>query len=585
MSPSDSNSSSSSRGPLQVQDHSTNTEEEEYDRLVVGDDNGEMTLIKDVSISQLETARHLLYVSHAWNQFSELAWQFCLVMFLAAILNYKSLLLVSTYGIAVQTMVCVGSPILGKWVDHAAQTGDRLTLAHRLILTENICVLLATGCCWYLLQIMNINHGEESSFTACTTTTMSITTLWQQQPTISIFLLVGIHFLGALAQVLDKSFLVAVERDWIVIMAHNTRSTITSARHPGDDCWLSQTNVTMKQIDLTCQIIAPAITGWLLTYWAAGNYDDNRVSSDWSSGAILWVGGWNVMALLVEWVCTTRIYRMIPNLSTKLQLQLQDDSQEGNAQEMSETSTLEEQEHHNMLTPHQQPSRCCRLLGFKSLDTYFQQRAVAWGGVGLALLYFNVLTFSGMMTAYLVSRGMSFGRIGTWRGISSAVGLLGTFCYHWSAKRFRLEFTGLWSIIFEFACLSVTFGSIFIVSNDDLSLTLLIAGVLPSRIGLWVYDIAMTQMMQEVVAPPVRGSVGGTQNSMNAVCELLPYLLGIIFSKPSQFHVFIVGGYVAVAIAMVLYIIGVYIPHRKEGLIIETSKDSGAFELVETGTQ
>jgi iron-regulated transporter 1 len=385
-----------------------------------------------------------------------------------------------------------------------------------------------------------------------------------QQP-ISILLLVGIHFLGGLAQVLDKSFLVAVERDWIVVMAHNA---------PGE-YWLSQTNVTIKQIDLTCQIVAPAISGWLLTYWA-GN-DDNSVS-DWG-GAILWVGGWNVMALLVEWICTARIYGMLPILSRKLQLH---DSQEVNAKEINETSSREEEQPQHMLTPHQQPS-CCKVLGLESLDIYFQQRAVAWGGVGLSLLYFNVLSFSGMMTAYLVSRGMPFGRIGTWRGISSAVGLLGTFCYHWSAKKFQLEFTGLWSIIFEFACLSVTFGSIF-VSDDGLSLTLLITGVLPSRIGLWVYDIAMTQMMQEFVAPPFRGSVGGTQNSMNAVCELLPYLLGMIFSKPSQFHVFIVGGYVAVAIAMVLYIIGVYIPHRKDRRILET-KDSGAFELVETGTQ
>jgi iron-regulated transporter 1 len=545
MSPSDSDNGV----PLQVQDHSNKVEE--HDRLV-GDDDRDIPIENDASISQVATARRLLYVSHAWNQFSELAWQFCLVIFLAAILNYESLLLVSTYGVAVQTMVCVGSPILGKWVDHAAETGDRLTLARRLILTENICVLIATGCSWYLLQIMNRNGA--SSFSDSTTTTDAML----QQP-ISILLLLGIHFLGALAQVLDKSFLVAVERDWIVVMAQNV---------PGDD-WLAQTNVTMKQIDLTCQIVAPAISGWLLTYWA-GN-DDNNSVSDWS-GAIWWVGACNMMALLIEWICTARIYHMVPSLSRKLQLQRHDDSQEVNAQEFSESSRREEH----------QP-KCCRLLGLESLDIYFQQRTVAWGGVGLALLYFNVLSFSGMMTAYLVSRGMPFRRIGTWRGISSAVGLLGTFCYHWSAKRYRLEFTGLWSIIFEFACLSVTFGSIF-VSDDDLSLTLLITGVLPSRIGLWVYDIAMTQMMQKLVAAPVRGSVGGTQNSMNAVCELLPYLLGMVFSKPGQFHVFIIGGYVAVAIAMVLYIIGVYIPYRKYRQLLPT-KDSGAFEMVETGTQ
>ena len=63
------------------------------------------------------------------------------------------------------------------------------------------------------------------------------------------------------------------------------------------------------------------------------------------------------------------------------------------------------------------------------------------------------------------------------------------------------------------------------------------------------------------MAPLVRGNVGGTQNYMNALFELLPYLLGMIYSKPSQFHVFIVGGYAAVAIATLLYIIRDYIPH------------------------
>jgi hypothetical protein len=42
-------------------------------------------------------------------------------------------------------------------------------------------------------------------------------------------------------------------------------------------------------------------------------------------------------------------------------------------------------------------------------------------GLGLALLYFNVLTFSGMMTAYLVSKGMALLSIGMWRDVASTV--------------------------------------------------------------------------------------------------------------------------------------------------------------------
>ena len=44
---------------------------------------------------------------------------------------------------------------------------------------------------------------------------------------------------------------------------------------------------------------------------------------------------------------------------------------------------------------------------------------------------------------------------------------------------------------------------------------------------------------------------------------LLPFGLGMIYSEPSQFVVFIIGGYLAVGLAMVLYIVGICIDHNK----------------------
>jgi hypothetical protein len=73
-----------------------------------------------------------------------------------------------------------------------------------------------------------------------------------------------------------------------------------------------------------------------------------------------------------------------------------------------------------------------------------------------------------------------------------------------------------------------------------------------------VYDISMTQIMQERVDANVRGSVGGTQTALNAVFELLPNLLAMIYDKPNQFYVLVIAGYLSVFIAMLLYARGVY---------------------------
>ena len=99
------------------------------------------------------------------------------------------------------------------------------------------------------------------------------------------------------------------------------------------------------------------------------------------------------------------------------------------------------------------------------------------------------------MTAYLVWKGMRMDTIGVWRGVSSAVGLAGTFVFHFLSKRITLIDTGMCSIIFQFFCLSLSFASLF-VDDFNASLTMLIFGVCASRVGLWVFDISVTQLMQ-----------------------------------------------------------------------------------------
>jgi solute carrier family 40 (iron-regulated transporter), member 1 len=171
--------------------------------------------------------------------------------------------------------------------------------------------------------------------------------------------------------------------------------------------------------------------------------------------------------------------------------------------------------------------------------------------------YFNTLTFGGLMMNYLLYRGMGAGSVGIWRGISSAIGLIGTVVYQVASQRYTLMTTGMWSILFQFVCISFSMVSMFI-QDYTLSMSLLILGVCTSRIGLYVFKITVTQLMQLYTPDGIRGSIGGTQNSLNAFFQLSQFALCLIYTNPKDFVVVVAAGYLAVAVAAVLYAFGIY---------------------------
>ena len=83
--------------------------------------------------------------------------------------------------------------------------------------------------------------------------------------------------------------------------------------------------------------------------------------------------------------------------------------------------------------------------------------------------------------------------IGIWRGVASAWGLAGTFVFNFLSKRFSLIDTGMMSVVFQFTFVSLGYASLFIDDNT-ISLGMLMVAVCFSRIGLWVFDIAVTQV-------------------------------------------------------------------------------------------
>jgi len=278
------------------------------------------------SADRLKHARRLLYVSHLCSQFSEVAWQFCLILFLAAFANYGSLILVSTYGLVSGIAVCLTGSKAGRFIDGE----NRLFVAQRFIWTENVSVLIATLFCYVLLE--RTKTAGDVPFTANADPAWSY---WFRSRLdgvpldgVSVAMLIGIHILGSIARILDRGFVVAIERDWIVVMSRlaspsydleptRSLSQHSTGQHMPDEAeraWLSTTNVAMKQIDLSCKVVAPAIAGFFIAAFDDGTNPSH--GGDLSGAAVL-VGLVNAAALVVEYVCTARIYALIPDLATK----------------------------------------------------------------------------------------------------------------------------------------------------------------------------------------------------------------------------------------------------------------------------
>jgi hypothetical protein len=88
----------------------------------------------------------------------------------------------------------------------------------------------------------------------------------------------------------------------------------------------------MRQIDLSCKIVAPALAGFFLSWWTNHHHPSTTTTTTTPTttmspsspqqhadlrGAAVLVGALNVAALIIEYLCTKQIYHLIPDLAIK----------------------------------------------------------------------------------------------------------------------------------------------------------------------------------------------------------------------------------------------------------------------------
>lgn len=530
--------------------------------ITIQEPNEDKELFEDEAIENerhtkafgLRRARRLLYTSRLCYHIAELTWSFGSFLWLAALAGNVSLFWVSAYQLAGRILVLLLVPFLSAKIDGTGSSDNhRSIVMSSWIVGQHVCVMITILLVYGTLESQRTTQDTQSDADLSTS----------DRQTAMIFSKIGLPLIclfGGFAEVFYNVLEIAINRDWIVVMAEEAAGTF-QASSTSSSSWLQDTNVVLRQIYLGCEIAIPLLTGSLMT-----------LKGDSSLWVVFYLKGISMMVVLVS---MHKLCECVPSLQGKPQNTEQSriilpslDDRSINS-DSSDKDVFHMQHKNNPSGNDESQSRCLdQVLCCYCSDCkiYVAQKGLVGAGLGMGLLYMNIMTFGGTMVAYLAETGSaSMALLGLWKGLSNVSAAFGTIAFSYSTT--SLENKGLWSLVVMVTCLSVSAIGIgidqFTTSNNEstslsIGTVLLISGTIASRMGLWGYDLCVTQLYQNNVPEPLRGKVGGTQTILNNAFEFVPFLLTMVISKVEYFWIVMVVGYTSVSAALCLYFFGTY---------------------------
>ncbi|KAJ8004760.1 hypothetical protein DPEC_G00139630 [Dallia pectoralis] len=102
------------------------------------------------------------------------------------------------------------------------------------------------------------------------------------------------------------------------------------------------------------------------------------------------------------------------------------------------------------------------------------------------------------------------------------------------------------------------------------SIILLFLGVITARIGLWSFDLTVTQLLQENICESERGVVNGVQSSMNYLMDLLHFIMVISAPQPQHFGILVIISVLFITTGHTMYFLYARKAKRKPSVRLDT---------------
>ncbi|XP_027721596.1 solute carrier family 40 member 1 [Vombatus ursinus] len=502
------------------------------------------------------SAKFLLYLGHALSTWGDRMWHFAVSVFLVELYG-NSLLLTAVYGLVVAGSVLILGAIIGDWVDK----NPRLKVAQTSLIVQNVSVIT----CGIILMIVFLHKTD-------------LLTMYNGWVLTSCYIV--IISIANIANLASTATGITIQRDWIVVVAGDDRSK------------LADMNATIRRIDQLTNILAPMTVGQIMTFGSpvigCGFISGWNLVSMCVEYFLLWKVYQKTPALALK---------ASPKADeTELkQLNLQKDIekvQEGShlmGEKHSEKSEYDNEEEPGCASQIAEPFRTFR----EGWISYYNQ-PVFLAGLGLSFLYMTVLGFDCITTGYAYTQGLSGSVLSLLMAASAITGIMGTMAFTRLREKCGLVRTGVIAGITQMACLTLCVVSVFmpgspldltvspfedihtrLIQGNELSpvptegpetffttgmynllnesyptegytemspkpvslisVSLLFAGVIAARIGLWAFDLTVTQLLQENVIESERGIINGVQNSMNYLLDLVHFIMVILAPNPEAF--------------------------------------------------
>ncbi|XP_077393139.1 solute carrier family 40 member 1 [Festucalex cinctus] len=516
------------------------------------------------------SSKFLIYLGHALSTWGDRMWNFAVAVFLVELYS-NSLLLTAVYGLVLAGSVLLLGAIIGDWVDR----NPRLKVAQTSLIAQNACVMV----CGIILmvvfrfkeQLMEVYNGW--LLTACYVLVISIANM---------------------ANLASTAMSITIQRDWVVVVAGQ------------DSSKLADMNATVRIIDQLTNILAPMLVGQIMAFGS------HFIGCGF-------ISGWNLFSMFMEYMLLWKVYQKTPALAVKAgqKERREHELKELRPLKESETGQSPEESSQPLMNapvpavkteaPPKEHGCCDQVLEtlrtFKAGWEAYYNQSIFFAGMSLAFLYMTVLGFDCITTGYAYTQGLNGSILSLLMGASAVSGICGTVAFTRVRKKCGLIRTGFISGMAQLSCLMLCVFSVFApgspfdlsvspfrdiyhlvgektvpeaervigdliggnvtatgapteeLPSSYVSVSLLFAGVIAARVGLWSFDLTVTQLIQENVIESERGVINGVQNSMNYLLDLLHFIMVILAPNQEAFGLLVIisVSFVAAGHAMYFY--------------------------------